>query len=75
MMCLYKKDLLSNVIEIHDTKDNTMVKYTYDAWENHTVIDYTEFGLGNINPTAPPVRISVASNRPLSLMTMGLLFV
>ena len=56
MMCLYKKDLLDNIIEILDTNDNTMVKYTYDAWENHTVIDYTEFGLGNINPTDPPVR-------------------
>ena len=46
----YKKDLLGNVIEILDTNGNTMVKYTYDAWGNHTVIDYTEFGLGNINP-------------------------
>ena len=27
-----------------------MVKYTYDAWGNHTVTDYTEFNLGNINP-------------------------
>ena len=50
MMCLYKKDLLGNIIEILDTSGNTMVKYTYDAWGNHTVTDYTEFGLGNINP-------------------------
>ena len=27
-----------------------MVKYTYDAWGNHTITDYTEFGLGSINP-------------------------
>ena len=60
MMCLYKKDLLGNIIEILDTNDNTMVKYTYNAWGNHTGIDYTEFGLGNINPTdrgLSPVRI------------------
>ena len=47
---LYKKDLLGNIIEILDTNGNTMIKYTYDAWGNHTVTDYTEFGLGNINP-------------------------
>ena len=46
----YKKDILGNVIELLDTSGNTMVKYTYDAWGNHTVTDYTEFGLGNINP-------------------------
>ncbi|MBQ4511044.1 MAG: hypothetical protein II984_09980 [Clostridia bacterium] len=50
MMCLYKKDLLGNIIEILDTSGNTMVKYTYDAWGNHTITDYTEFGLGSINP-------------------------
>ena len=50
MMCLYKKDLLGNIIEILDTNGNTMVKYTYDAWGNHTITDYTEFDLGNINP-------------------------
>ena len=27
-----------------------MVKYTYDAWGNHTVTDYTDFGLGSVNP-------------------------
>ena len=50
MMYFYKKDLLGNVIEILDTNGNTVVKYTYDAWGNHTVADYTEFNLGNINP-------------------------
>ena len=47
---MYKKDLLGNIIEILDTSGNTMVKYTYDAWGNHTITDYTEFGLGDINP-------------------------
>ena len=50
MMYYYKKDLLGNVIEILDTNGNTVVTYTYDAWGNHTVADYTEFNLGNINP-------------------------
>lgn len=27
MMCLYKKDLLGNIIETLDTSGNTMVKY------------------------------------------------
>ena len=46
----YKKDLLGNVIEILDTTGTTVVKYTYDAWGNHTVTDYTDFGLGSVNP-------------------------
>lgn len=49
-MYFYKKDLLGNVIEVLDNTGTTMVKYVYDAWGNHTIIDYTEFGLGNINP-------------------------
>ena len=27
-----------------------MVKYTYDAWGNHTITDNSGFGLGDINP-------------------------
>ncbi|MBQ7907075.1 MAG: RHS repeat-associated core domain-containing protein [Clostridia bacterium] len=37
-------------LELLDFQGNTVVKYVYDAWGNHTVTDYTEFGLGNINP-------------------------
>ena len=39
-----------NVVEILDFESNTVVKYVYDAWGNHEIIDYTEFGLGQINP-------------------------
>ncbi len=46
----YKKDLLGNVIEILDTTGTAVVRYTYDAWGNHTVIDYTDFDLGSVNP-------------------------
>ena len=46
----YKKDLLGNIIEILDMAGTTMVKYTYDAWGNHTITDNSGFGLGNINP-------------------------
>ncbi len=46
----YKKDLLGNIIEILDTTGTTVVKYTYDAWGNHTVTDYTDFGLSSVNP-------------------------
>ena len=52
----YKKDLLGNIIEILDTTGTTVVKYTYDAWGNHKVLnpDGTEntsaMFIGNINP-------------------------
>ena len=52
----YKKDLLGNVIEILDTPGTTVVRYTYDAWGNHKVLNpngteniNTSF-IGNINP-------------------------
>ena len=52
----YKRDLLGSVIEILDTTGTTVVKYTYDAWGNHKVLnpDGTEntsaVFIGNINP-------------------------
>ncbi|MBQ4585461.1 MAG: hypothetical protein IJA82_04570 [Clostridia bacterium] len=39
-----------NVIEILDSTGATVVKYIYDAWGNHAVLDYTDFGLGELNP-------------------------
>lgn len=39
-----------NVIEILDSTGATVVKYIYDAWGNHDVLDYTDFGLGELNP-------------------------
>lgn len=52
----FKKDILGNVIEILDFEGNTVVKYVYDAWGNHKVLnaDGTENTdatfVGNINP-------------------------
>ncbi len=52
----YKKDILGNVIEIVDKDGLTVVKYVYDAWGNHKVLnpDGTEntnaLFIGNINP-------------------------
>lgn len=52
----YKKDILGNVIEILDSTGATVVKYIYDAWGNHKVLnaDGTENTdatfVGNINP-------------------------
>ena len=46
----YKKDVFGNVVEILDSYGNTMVKYVYDAWGNHEIIDYTSYNLGQINP-------------------------
>ena len=39
-----------NVIEILDFEGNTVVKYVYDAWGNHTITDNTGCYLGTINP-------------------------
>ena len=34
-----------NILALLDKDGNTVVKYTYDAWGNHTVEDSTECGL------------------------------
>ena len=52
----YRRDVLGNIIAIIDSIGNIVVKYTYDAWGNHKVLDsngventQTTF-IGNINP-------------------------
>ena len=53
---LYRKDIFGNVIEILDTNGGTVVKYVYDAWGNHKVLNpdgtenTTDNFIGNINP-------------------------
>ena len=37
-------------IALLDTDGAIVVKYTYDAWGNHTVEDNTDCGLGTLNP-------------------------
>ena len=52
----YRKDIFGNVIEILDSEGNTVVKYVYDAWGNHSVLDANgaaitdEAHIGRINP-------------------------
>ena len=37
-------------VKLLDNSGNTVVKYVYDAWGNHEIIDYTSYNLGQINP-------------------------
>ena len=52
----FKKDIFGNVIEILDSNGTTVVKYVYDAWGNHKVLNpdgtenTAEDFIGNINP-------------------------
>ena len=47
---IYRKDAQGNIIALLDTDGNIVVKYTYDAWGNHTVEDNTDCNLGTLNP-------------------------
>ena len=52
----FRKDIFGNVVEILDSLGNTVVKYVYDAWGNHKVLNpdgtenTAEDFIGNINP-------------------------
>ena len=52
----YRKDAQGNITALIDSSGNVVVRYTYDAWGNHTVRgnDGTEIAeathIGNINP-------------------------
>ena len=52
----YRRDLLGNVIALLDISGNIVVKYTYDAWGNHKVLNASGventsvYFIGNINP-------------------------
>ena len=37
-------------VKLLDNSGNTVVKYVYNAWGNHEIIDYTSYNLGQINP-------------------------
>ncbi|MDE6000983.1 MAG: RHS repeat-associated core domain-containing protein, partial [Clostridia bacterium] len=50
----YRKDVQGNIIAILDSIGNVVVKYVYDAWGNHAIVDIngeeiTE-GIGVLNP-------------------------
>ena len=42
--------LQGDITQILGNNGNDMVKYTYDAWGNHTIVDTSEKNLGNLNP-------------------------
>ena len=53
---LFRKDAQGNIIGILDTNGNLVVKYVYDAWGNHKVLDADgneitdSYHIGRINP-------------------------
>ena len=53
---MYRKDMQGNIIAILDSNGNLIVKYRYDAWGNHKVIDASDNvisssnHIGNVNP-------------------------
>ena len=55
-MCLYRKDAQGNIIAILDSAGAVMVRYEYDAWGNHIVLDGNgqeitdPEHIGNVNP-------------------------
>ena len=50
----YRKDAQGNIIAILDSTGDVVVKYIYDAWGNHAVLDVNgnnvESGIGALNP-------------------------
>ena len=52
----YRKDIRGDIINILDNNGNIVVKYVYDAWGNHKVLDAagtentSDDFIGNINP-------------------------
>jgi RHS repeat-associated protein len=46
----YRKNIQGDVTHIFDENLNLVAKYEYDAWGNHTVINYTDDNIGDLNP-------------------------
>ena len=44
------KNLQGGILSINDTNGNCVAKYTYNAWGEHIVINYTSAYAGDINP-------------------------
>lgn len=53
---MYRKDIQGNIIAILDSNGNLIVKYKYDAWGNHKLLDASgnviidASHIGNLNP-------------------------
>jgi RHS repeat-associated protein len=46
----YRKNVQGDVTHIFDENLNLVAKYEYDAWGNHTVTNYTDGNIGDLNP-------------------------
>ncbi|MDR3293543.1 MAG: RHS repeat-associated core domain-containing protein [Clostridiales bacterium] len=46
----YRKNAQGDITHIFDNEFNLVAKYEYDAWGNHTVIEYTSGNIGALNP-------------------------
>lgn len=45
----YRKDAQGNIIALLDSSGNTVVKYRYDAWGNHAVLDANGADITDVN--------------------------
>ena len=47
----YLRNIQGDILSIYKSEDSSLVaSYQYDAWGNHTVTNYGEENIGNINP-------------------------
>ncbi len=46
---LYRKDAQGNIVAILDMSGNVVVKYTYDAWGNHDILDANGNKIEDVN--------------------------
>ena len=47
--CLYRKDAQGNIVALLDSNGNVVVKYTYDAWGNHDILDVNGSKIADVN--------------------------
>ena len=47
---LFTKNLQGDIMGIYDINGNCVASYTYNAWGEHTVANYTSDNIGNTNP-------------------------
>ena len=47
---LFTKNLQGDIINIYSEDGACVAEYFYDAWGNHTVTNYTDDNIGDINP-------------------------
>ena len=47
----YERNIQGDILRIYKTEDFSLVaEYHYDAWGNHTVVNYNDDSIGSINP-------------------------